>query len=89
MEMKFFYSIYDARSKMYLDPFVALRDEVALRDFQKSCSSPGSPLQEFAEDYSLVRLGEVNIVTGYVGSPDGPVTICRASGFKKKELINA
>lgn len=89
MNSKFFYSIFDARAKMYMDPFVAVRDEVAMRDFQRNCSQVGSPLYEFPEDYSLVRLGDFDMVSGYVGSQDGPVTICRASAFAKKDNGNA
>lgn len=86
METKFLYSIYDSRGKMFMDPFVAFNDNIALRDFQRNCMDPNSPLVVFSEDYSLMCLGTFNIVGGFIdGQPDGPVTICKASAFKKSE----
>lgn len=84
MGEKYLYSVYDKRSGMFSDPFVAVTDQVALRDFQKSCSINGSPLNDFAEDYSLVRLGSFGLESGFIVS-DGPETICQASGFKRGE----
>lgn len=87
METKFIYSIYDGRAKMYMDPFVAFNDNIAMRDFQKSCMNPDpmNPLQMFAEDYSLVCIGVFSITGGFVESTsESPKTICRASAYKKE-----
>lgn len=84
METKFVYSIYDARAKMYMDPFVAFNDSIAMRDFQRNCMDPSSPLCLFAEDYSLVCIGVFSISGGFVeATSDSPTTICQASAFKK------
>lgn len=85
MERKFFYSIYDGRAKMYMDPFVAFNDAIAMRDFERNCMDGAGPLSLFSDDYSLVRLGTFGILDGVVVSEDGPLTICKASVFKKSE----
>lgn len=85
METKFIYSIYDSRAKMYMDPFVAFNDNIAMRDFQRNCMDPQSPLSLFAEDYSLVCVGVFSITGGFVESTsESPNTVCKALAFKKE-----
>lgn len=83
MMKKYLYSIFDKRAGMFMDLFVAVRDEVAMRDFAKACSVDGSALSDFAEDYSLRCLGWMDLESGVVDSAGGPRIICEASVFKR------
>lgn len=84
METKFLYCVHDIKAKMYMDPFVAFNDQIAMRDFQRNCMDRNSPLCVFADDYELVCVGTFGILDGHVHEiGDSPTVICRASAFKK------
>ncbi len=57
-------SIYDLKLQAYSQPSVVPTTGVALRSFTDQVNASGSHLGAHPEDYSLVRLGTFNDVTG-------------------------
>lgn len=53
------YAVYDSKAGMFLPPFPAGTDSVAVRNFADAVQNPQSPLNKHPEDYSLHRTGIV------------------------------
>lgn len=66
--IKKLYSIYDKKAQSTLQVFELPNDLVAIRDFSQICTNKESQIAKFAEDYSLMCLGELNTETGVIAS---------------------
>lgn len=64
------YSVFDNVAEKYGNPFVAISDKVALRDFNVGMSSMNSLIKK---DYALVKIGRFDELTGIVVSCDNIV----------------
>lgn len=64
------YSVYDETAKEFAQPFVAVNDDVAIRNFRYSCSR----LSEFiVADLVLWLIGEFNEVDGSLVKGSKPI----------------
>lgn len=66
--IKKLYSVYDKKAQSTLQVFELPNDLVAIRDFSQICTNKESQIAKFAEDYSLMCLGELNTETGVIVS---------------------
>jgi hypothetical protein len=65
-EILMIYGIFDKKSLTYDTPFFAVSDLFAERRFRLMCNEKPSVLNTWTEEFALVRLGKVNIITGAV-----------------------
>lgn len=97
------YSVFDAKTAVFGFPFVAMRDEAAIRAFSDSVndvSNPNNNWNRHPEDFSLFRVGLMDDETGVL-VPQPPVSLVTASalfavrqwdpshnGSKKSEMVS-
>ena len=60
------FAVFDGKSRLYNQVFTAINDAVAVRDIQTLGANSKSPLVQFASDYTLYRLGHVDLSSGSV-----------------------
>lgn len=61
------YSIYDTKAKIYKQTFFAVTGSTEtdlLRSLEKIINTEGNDYHDFAEDFILYSLGDLNIETG-------------------------
>lgn len=51
------YAIYDKKAEVHAVPYTAPNDAQAVRGFMDACKDEKSPLNNYAEDFVLVKLG--------------------------------
>lgn len=77
------YAIYDRKGEKYDIPFFAHSDLFAKRKFTMMVQEKGTILQQFKNDFDLVGLGSVNIVTGEV--KELKKTVIEGTQIKREE----
>jgi hypothetical protein len=60
------YVIYDAKAKVYTQPFYALNDNVALRIGMDLANQKDSGFSSHPEDYSLFRIGIYDALNAHI-----------------------
>lgn len=60
----FLYSIYDRKAQVYLPPFTAQHEAMALRTFAEAVVSSETPVSQYPADFDLLLLGAVDVETG-------------------------
>lgn len=78
------YSIQDLKSKTFNPPFYQKNTAEALRTFQKLCNDKNSIINEYPEDFVLLKLGNFCDETGEI-IPSQPSTIGTASQYLRAE----
>jgi len=58
------FSIYDSKAKFFGQPHLQQNADVALRAFSNAVNTPGNPIYEHPEDYSLIEIGTFDDETG-------------------------
>lgn len=58
------YAIRDNVARIFHAPFMALNDEVAIRDFDIACDNDQSPLHYRPGDYDLYHIANFDQLTG-------------------------
>lgn len=51
------YTVYDSKAKVFLQPFLAQSDEIALRNFAYAANDKGTDIGRFPTDFSLHCIG--------------------------------
>lgn len=63
-----FYTVYDSKSKTYIEPFPARNNEVVLRDFLNAFKHPDAPTKNNyfrnAEDFAIFKCGSFDLRSG-------------------------
>jgi len=70
--IKKMFSVFDIKAAVFSSPFVSIRNETAIRDFNNACADPDSMLSKNPGDYSLYELGEFDDTTGFI-TPANPI----------------
>lgn len=70
--LNYIYSIYDRKTQYYLPVFAMRADADAIRQFAEIVTSSDTPISKYPADYDLVRLGAIDLNTGYI-QPETPV----------------
>lgn len=79
--MKIF-SVLDAKSEAYLNPFYARTTAEALRMFADASNDTKHDFYRFASDFTLVELGDFDQLTGRITVLDVPKSLGLASEYK-------
>lgn len=79
-------SLYDKKAGRYGNPFTAVNNAVAVRDFAAACKEPKTPMAMFPDDIELRVVGEFNERTGQV-FPNFTTTK-GADGKEKREITD-
>lgn len=58
------YAVFDQASKLFSNPWLAVRREQAIRDFTYAANDPETEICKYSNDYALVCLGEFDDETG-------------------------
>lgn len=75
------YSMYDKLAQVYIFPFPAENDEVAVRSFQEILKDPHSAMSRHAEDYCLFRIGKLHQDTGAIDAEGEVVRVSEGVGL--------
>jgi len=62
--IKKIFCVYDSKARIYAAPFLAPRQEVAVRDFTRAARDPNVDISRFPSDYSLYEMGEFDDESG-------------------------
>lgn len=81
------YSIYDSISCIYSQPFYAINDGMALRQFENAANDPESNVSKHHASFSLVLIGEFDDQNAEI-TDLLPKTLGVASEYRKPENIN-
>jgi len=82
------YCVYDSKVGLYAMPFFSVSDAAAARTFSDAVAQEGTLMGKHPEDFSLIRLADVEDSTGAVTSPVTPVEIINGRNVKAKETSN-
>lgn len=81
------YSIHDSKAEQYAPPFLARNNGEATRMFSQAVNNRDDQnmLNKYAEDYTLVYIGEFNNETGVITcDPEIMETVARARNVKEQ-----
>jgi hypothetical protein len=76
------YTIYDKKSELYAPPFVELTDGTAIRAISDMLQNPQAQFAKFPEDYTLVRVGSYDELTGTPSGDLPPITVMEITDIK-------
>jgi hypothetical protein len=83
--IKGIYCIKDIKAKTYNDPIVSVNDDVAKRCIDDLLVRKDDYIYNFADDYSLWKIGTFNTETGEI-KPE--LTCIEEIGVRKMELMS-
>lgn len=78
------YSIYDSKAKAHKQIHLYGRRDEAIRAFGAACNQEGSEWNNYAEDFALYELGELDFETGELKSYKQPLMIQLATSASTK-----
>lgn len=81
--IKQMYAVFDSKSQAYCNPFLAPREEIAIRDFTRAARDPSLEISQFPEDFSLQHLGSFDDTTGKFEILLNPVPVVTALNCKE------
>lgn len=76
------FSIYDAGTQTFHPPFALAHEGEALRQLQQMANDPDSKLYQWAEDFSLWRIGEFDDTDAGFDLETAPTRIASALDYK-------
>ena len=77
------YTIYDKKSEIYAPPFVELTDGTAIRVVTDLLGNTNSPFYKYPDDYTLVKVGSYDELTGIPSGDTPPETIMEIQTIKE------
>lgn len=80
------YSVFDSKTGVFCNPFCAVNDNSALRDFAYAARDPDTNIGKYPTDFSLFRLGNVSLVTGVLTPDPSPISLAVASSLLNSEV---
>ena len=84
--MKIF-TVFDAKAEAYLQPFFAMKEGVAMRNFSTAINTPEHQFNKFAEDYTLFYIGDWDEETCEILMLQAPQSLGNAITFLEKGEI--
>jgi len=75
------YSIYDEKALAYNIPFILQTDGLATRAFADLINDDRSTIHNYPSDFTLYRIGTVDLSTGTITPEPKPVYIIKASNL--------
>jgi len=81
--IKFMFSVYDSKARVYGNPFMSPRQETAVRDFTAAVRDSSTQLNKFPEDFTLVEIGEFDDETCTFTLHQNPIPLGLANQFKE------
>lgn len=73
------YTIKDAKSGTYSNPFISINDETAKRSFAQASADPNTTISQYPEDYALFKIATWDDEAGtYSISENAPEFISNA-----------
>lgn len=82
------YAIRDEKAALFLQPFMAVNDLVAVRTFGEAIANEDSRFRIHAPDFSLHRLGQFNQTSGEL-APEPPQHLAEALDIVTQQLKEA
>jgi hypothetical protein len=58
------YTIKDAKTNAFANPFYSVNDATAIRSFEQAAADPNTTISQFPEDFSLYKLGTFSDESG-------------------------
>lgn len=80
------FSVYDAKIKSFMRPFVDQHTGSALRSFEEACKEPTSPFSKFASDFVLHEIATFNDETGVLTAHNPLIRQAAAIDFVSKPV---
>ncbi|AXH74819.1 MAG: nonstructural protein [Microviridae sp.] len=80
------YAVYDCKAQIFGNPFFALNDGVALRDFSTAATDPASTISQHPVDFSLFKIGMYDDFKGQLMPLEANINLGLASQFTQGEL---
>jgi hypothetical protein len=71
-------SVFDVKAAAYSNPFYAVNNSVATRDFRQACTDPASALSANPEDFSLYQVATFDDESGLFAPVVPPMFISSA-----------
>lgn len=75
------YSVFDSKAALFMAPFVAMSDGVAIRGFQDEANKQGTMMNRHPSDFALYRLGSFDEKTGRHTNLDIPTNLGQAAQY--------
>lgn len=83
----FVFCVHDLKAKVFMQPWCAVNDAVAVRHFTSSVNADAgdrsSAISINPEDFTLFRVGEFDDHTGLVSPLEAPVSLGNGVQFKR------
>lgn len=83
------YSVFDAASKTYLQPFCSKLDAEAIRSFSTAFKDAGTPMFTSPLDFTLFRVGDFDDSNGIIAVEHVPVNIASGASFAKPAQLSS
>lgn len=78
------FCVFDVKAAVYMQPWCAVTDAVAVREFARSVNATGdSPMVSSPDDFTLFRIGSYDDSTGLHIPLDAPVSLGNGVQFKR------
>ena len=68
--IKGIYSLFDKKSKLYMNTFTSINDGTAIREMQQAVTQEGSIIQKYPQDYALFKISEWDDESGMLQNQD-------------------
>lgn len=78
------YAIFDSKAAAFLQPFVSSNDGTAARAVRAAAVGQ-SQLAQFPEDYTLMRVGSFDDVTGRLVGVELPTVVATIASLKERQ----
>lgn len=79
------YSVYDSKIQAYAQPFFMRTRGEAIRGWTDVANDSSTNMYKYAEDYSLMELGEYDESTGVFQNHSAPQNLGIASQYRKND----
>ena len=75
------FSVYDSKAQAFITPFFSQTRGTAVRSFEQACNDPNHDFGRFAEDYTLMCVGEFDQENGIFVAYEAPENMGLAASF--------
>lgn len=80
------FSVFDSKAEIFMQPFFAFTQGVALRSFAGACRDPEHEFSKFPEDFTLFELGAFDDSTGEFDCYPAPQSVVVGAVIKAREV---
>ncbi|AXH75313.1 MAG: nonstructural protein [Microviridae sp.] len=83
--IKFLYTVYDSKARTYSNPFTAVNQQVAIRDFTQAANDINSQIHQFPGDFKLLEIGEFDDESCVMNLHPEPLPLGLAHNYLESE----